>query len=419
MDGSLERADLQSRLFTDPKPARTAGLAAISLAFYLCLALTAIHLNWWALWLIPLLIGLISAGAAVAIAPSSPGNVAWAGAGTALAFVVAHWSKWDISAPFLMGTMSIVAFVAAFLLVLPRVKRRVVVSAFIVFHFGGILCANAAAAPQPWVAGQLFEVLFRPCLQAVYLAHAYRWFAPEPPAATPFLWFRLEFEPDSDGKRFSRWVKIPNFDAHGRGVDFDAVGNPRRLPCVATIRRQSMVYSASVPGNASLLEKYKNNRLIAGQARGIPTVPNQPLEAQFREPSPAGKLWLSMYVRHVARKYQHELEPQKPVVSVKVYQVSHEIIRPHEVTAGRSWDDPTTYHAFYQGEYDPDGRMKKSCREVDFDADGYMVELHRDPFLYFEIPIVAEATLQIKKSGYKVTNYLRKHAGDSEGDHPP
>ncbi len=416
---SHELQNAETQLLGNPRLAQMVGLAASTIAFLLCLGLTAAGLNWWALWLVPLLIGLAGAGAAVAVAPQSSSNLAWAGAAAGLAFFVALRSGWDISAPFLFGTLSILAFVAALLMVLPQLVRRVAISLFIVYHFAGIFCAITSAPPQTWVTGQLFEVLFRPYLQAVYLTNAYHFYAPEPGPAT-MLWFRLEYEPDEDGTRYSRWVKIPNLDEKGRAVDYDALGKPRRIPRVEYTRRLSIVENASAPGLAQPgFEKYKNDRMQAGAVQNIPWVQNMPLEMQYREPAPVGKLWLSIYVRHVARTYKHEKKPEKAVTAVKVYRVTHEIMRPFEVAGGRSFEDPSTYHPYYQGEFEPDGTMKKSCREVRFDDNGNMAEVHRDPFLYWEIPIVAELTPQTKNYDYKITNYLRKHAGDTEGTSLP
>src|SRR5439155_13174262 len=151
---------------------------------------------------------------AAAIAPKSPANLAWAGAAAALAFFVAARSEWDTSVPFLFGALAVLAFVCAGLMLLPRLVRRVAVSFFLLFHFAGILCAVASTPPQPWMAGQLYETLFRPYLQAVYLTNAYHFYSPEPGPAT-MLWFRLEYEPDSDGKKYIRWVKLPQLDEDG------------------------------------------------------------------------------------------------------------------------------------------------------------------------------------------------------------
>lgn len=413
MDDSLASEHSPMLLFKNPRPAQLVAQAASSAAFVLCLALTAAGLSWWGLWLVPLLVGLAAAAAAVAIAPASPSNLAWAGAAAALAFLVALQSGWDISAPFLFGTLSALAFASALLLQLPQVVRRTAVSLFIVYHFVGILCAVASAPPQSWTTGQLYEILFRPYLQAVYLTNAYHFYSPEPGPAQ-MLWFRLEYEPDEDKTRYSRWVKIPNLDENGRAVDYDADGKARRLPRVEYTRRLSLVENASSPTGAMppQFETYKFNRLRAGEAVNIPINPSMPIDMQYREPAPVAKLWLSAYVRHVARTYKHEQRPEKQVIAVKVYRVLHQIMAAHELAGGRSFEDPSTYHPYYQGEYEPDGQMKSSCRELRFDANGNIEEVHRDPFLYFEIPIIPELTPQTKNYNYKVTNYLRKHAGD-------
>src|SRR5262249_11691642 len=153
--------------------------------------------------------------------------------------------------------------------------------------------------------------------------------------------------------------------------------------------------NAATPGLAQPgFDKYKVRRMEAGQVQNIPWNPAMPLDMQYMEPAPVSKMWLTIYVRHVARTYKHEQKPEKSVVAVKVYRVVHAIIQPAEISAGRSLEDPTTYHPYYQGEFEPNGEMKKSCREIRFDDNGNMEEVQRDPFLYFEIPILPDLTTQ-------------------------
>ena len=128
MDDILERDGDDARVVRNPRPAQLLGLAGTTLSFLLCLGLTAAGLSWPAVWVVPLLVGLAGAAAAAAIAPQSPGNLAWAGAAAALAFFVALRSGWDTSAPFLFGALAVLAFAAAGLMLLPRVVRRVAVS---------------------------------------------------------------------------------------------------------------------------------------------------------------------------------------------------------------------------------------------------------------------------------------------------
>src|SRR5581483_1517366 len=104
-------------------------------AFVLCLGLTAPDLHGWPVWRVRRPVGLAGAAAAVPIAPKRPGNLCWAGAVAGLAFFVALRSGWDTSVPFLFGTLSVVAFAAASLLVMPQIVRRVAVSLFIIYHF--------------------------------------------------------------------------------------------------------------------------------------------------------------------------------------------------------------------------------------------------------------------------------------------
>src|SRR5438105_3793508 len=125
MDDSLERDDAETRVIRNPRPAQLLALGCTTLSFLLCLGLTAAGLNWPTLWVVPLLIGLAGAATATAIAPKSPGNLVWAGAAAVLAFFVALRSGWDTSVPFLFGTLAVLALVAAGLMLMPRLVRRV------------------------------------------------------------------------------------------------------------------------------------------------------------------------------------------------------------------------------------------------------------------------------------------------------
>jgi hypothetical protein len=97
-----------------------------------------------------------------------------------------------------------------------------------------------------------------------------------------------------------------------------------------------------------------------------------PLDAQYREPQDLAKKLIASYARHVALSYPHPRDPSIKVTSVKVYRVTHNIISPVELSKGYSPLDKTRYMVYFQGEFDPSGKL-----------------LHpRDPFLYWYLPIV-------------------------------
>jgi hypothetical protein len=97
-----------------------------------------------------------------------------------------------------------------------------------------------------------------------------------------------------------------------------------------------------------------------------------PLDVQYREPQELAKELIASYARHVALHYPHPEDPSVKVTSVKVYRVTHNIITPVELSKGYSPLDKTRYMVYFQGEFDPEGKL-----------------LHpRDPFLYWYLPIV-------------------------------
>lgn len=406
------------RLFTNPWPALITGLIATALAWGLASVLSP---SWMLLWIVFLIIGLAATGAGVAIEPQSPGVLGLSAFVALLANLVADKSQWGFPTMLLFGVMMGVAGAAALLMMMPQAARRAIVSFLIIFHFGGLLTAAASAPPQPWIAGQLWTYVYRPYLQFVYLNNAYHFYSPEP-GPSNLLWARLEYEPDPDGTKYSRWVKIPELDDDGRVVDYDALGNLRRYPKVEFTRRLSLVESISSPGpspDPATLTDFQHRRMLAGQAMNIPIHPAMLVPMQYREPHTTAKIWLASYARHIARTYKHKDKPEKEVTGVKMYRVSHQIIMPTEFgKKKRGINDPSTYHPYYLGEYDRDGKIKPECCRIVYNAEKRKYEEERDPFLYWLIPIVPVMT-DPNDYSYPVKNYLKVHAGDAaEGANP-
>ena len=46
-----------------------------------------------------------------------------------------------------------------------------------------------------------------------------------------------------------------------------------------------------------------------------------------------------------------------PIIGIKVYRLRHTIMNPKPMAEGRNLLDPTLFVAFYQGEYDKDGKL--------------------------------------------------------------
>jgi hypothetical protein len=142
---------------------------------------------------------------------------------------------------------------------------------------------------------------------------------------------------------------------------------------------------------------------------------------------------LETYARHVARTTPHPTDPTLAVTGVKIYRVIHRILGADEFSRGLHPLDPTTYLAYYQGDFEPDGTLKATCLFDEWTPTGYVVH-HQDPYLYWIIPIVREQppepsapeprafrTLLGKESSRPVTiqelrvrNYVKFHAGDKD-----
>jgi len=295
-----------------------------------------------------------------------------------------HKTSWD-SAAILFRVGFLVAAVGAVIVLLPSIGRRIVISLFILFHFGGILTAVTSVSPAPWMMTQIWTTVYRPYLYFMWLNNAYHFYSPEPGPAN-LMWFCIEYQPDKDGTKYFRWVLVPDLeDGHPVNPDgsrvFSGTEYTRRLSLAEYAGSGSIIR----PDFYDLLQK----RLIAWQSEGIP--PRSPDEVsfdkQYREPADVGKNWIQSYVRHVAHTYRHEKKPEKPVVGIKFYRVIHQILLPGQLQQGLDPSDPSTYWPFYYGEFDEDGSMKKECedRYVDVNTSQYRVERY-DPFLYWLIP---------------------------------
>ncbi|MBV9124454.1 MAG: PKD domain-containing protein [Planctomycetes bacterium] len=395
---------------------------------------------------------------------------------------VARVAIWD-SARTLLRVLAAVAAACAGLVLLPSLGRRVAVSLIILFHFGGILTAVTNVQPAPWLSTQLWTVVYRPYLQFLYCNNAYHFYSPDPGPAT-LLWFRIEFE-TTGGQRHWRWVKVPELATDRSG---DLADLERRLddkerafsqlpegkgPADERARRQQELVdlrsqiqhlkeaSQNQPAGAAVrpdgrllrpLVEYTRRLSIAESINSpnplpanfqallavrlnapgrIPLHPDLLPTLQYHEPPDLSKEWLRSYVRFVARAYPFEHNPDLKVTGIKVYRVTHEILPPNELAEGTNPNDPTLFEPFYMGEYDAEGNLKPSCFRLILNSDGTIKDMHRDPYLYWLIPII-----RVPKEGaptaagpnppsaadkhrenpeeYELKDYVKIQAGDEE-----
>jgi hypothetical protein len=256
----------------------------------------------------------------------------------------------------------------------------VVIVLLVLVHFGGILTAVTSipppTSPPPWIPNQLWVHFYRNYLQFMYLNNAYHFYSPEPGPPT-LVWFNIDY---SDGS--SRWVRIPERDQFRTRMEYQ-----RRLALTESINQLA-------PTPPGLPDEFARRRALAGAHFGIPLYPNMPLQRQFQEPQPYSKVMLSCYARYAARTFPSEENHNATIEGIKIYRVVHNMLSGPEMAAGRMDgppyfkagpdgslslrglrpDDPSTYTAYFQGEYDRTGKLKND----------------KDPFLYWLIPIVYE-----------------------------
>jgi hypothetical protein len=421
--------DRETGPFTNPWPALLAGVAACLMAYGF--QVVAPGLGWSRLVLVA--VGVLATGAAVAIRPASWQVLLGAAFASFLAGQAAFAksladqtaTEWD-SAQLMFRILAVVAGLSAAVVWFPSPVRRVVVSVLLFLHFGGILTAVASPS-MGWLAGQLWTYVYRPYLQCMYLNNAYHFYSPEPGPA-PLLWFCIEYEPDADGSRNLRWVKVPNLDKDGRHLRAD--GSPL-WPNLEYTRRISIAESTNFPGSTLPvnLEVFGQHRKAAWERTGIPgqvTETDRPQPPWYLEPADVTNVWLRSYARHVATHYKHQSKPDREVIGVKVYRVIHSIISPAELQKGKEPDDPTLYLPYYMGEFDKDGKPKPAhyAMQLVDPVTRSEVVVDRDPFLYTLIPITRppvdpNQTFRYQGQPPKVKNYVLIHAGDvDEGDLP-
>jgi hypothetical protein len=407
--------------FLQPLPFQLAGVAGCGAALLAALMLgQAAH----PVSAMTLIAGLCCLGGSIAIRPS-PGVISFAALGPILGLATTRVIGWDSDTRFLFVVATLTALVAALLVAVPRWFRRLVFSAMIVFHFGGILTAVLSAPPQPWVTGQLWVMFYRPYLQFMYLNNAYHFYSPDPGPAV-MLGFYIEYEPDEDGTRNYHWIQVPDMDRLGRPKEFTPDGKERRYPYQQFSRRLSLCEAANIatpvfPANFGQIQE----RRIAAGLRGvdvpgrgvvpIPLHPTHPINQQYREPNTMGKHWLSRFARHVIRNYKHPDKPHLKPQYVRAYRLVHELLRPVDFVRERPLADPTMYVPYYYGEFDIDGNLTSRTLRRRFHDDGSVEIVHRDPFLYWAIPILSVREPTEDDDG--IENYLLLHAQYWKGDY--
>jgi len=350
-----------ARIFSNPWPAMLLGLGAAGISVLVYRTTGTV--------LVPfLLLGLLSAGVAIAIRPQSPA-VLGLGAVTGFTVCFALLPSWD-SIRMFMVVLSATAAVAAVLMSLPRTLRRIAFSLIIVFHLGGILSSAFSQPPAPALAQWAWTYVYRPYLEFMYLTNAYHFYSPEP-GPGDLVWFYIKFE---DGS--AEWFKIPRREDNSLAVEYQ--------------RRLSLTQAVNGLMAPQLPEEVRKRRQLAIATEGIPGHPLIDPVTQYRVPSALSKEMLRSFARHVTYTKAHATEPPRKVSSVKVYRLQHQFLQPQELADGIDPDSLWLYFAYYQGEYDTNGNLLDP----------------EDPLLWWMIPIVKTDSAD----GPVVMDYLTQHA---------
>lgn len=293
---------------------------------------------------------------------------------------------WDsVRMLFYVGVL--VALVGAGLLALSPWAQRLALSALVLLHFGGIVAVTLTHPPGDadpcWLAVQIEARFYRPYLEFVNMTCTYHYYSPEAPPET-LLWAQLTY---TDGER--QWIQLPDPES---GASLTALRMLQVSPMVQT--------DPSVEVSEGLIAA----RREAGKQFDPPMPePGDDLAQEYQEPSPEGKTMLASIVRHLALSYPHSSDPEQAVTGVKVYCVVHRLLTPQEFVAGYGPDDPTTYLAYFQGDFTPDGELKPSSSEI-IRLSGREMEVRNDPLLYWLVPIVY-------LDDGSITDYVQLHAG--------
>jgi hypothetical protein len=335
----------------------------------------------------------------------------------ALCCFIASWALYLPDDPFSWDTLrmalrvfTVVALLAAPLVLASVRVRRWTLSVLVLLHFVGIASAALSPAPSPWLVAQLWVRIYRPYLEFMYLNNAYHFYAPEPGPPT-YLWCRLIYE-SKDGEEMGTWFKVPKLDEKtGMQMHPVALEYQRHLAMVENIVFTEPVSPLDGYGNPTPFFLARQHASSPVPPIGVPVpplvVPYHPLipvAQQYGRPNETARRLLASYIRHIGKIKAEDPElPGYTLRYLKVYRVRHDI--PNVDLYARSdppvpANHPGLYRPFYMGRYDTEGKLLDGTY-----ADGYLVA-QQDPFLYWMVPVL------LKENNLVTYDYCRLHAGD-------
>ncbi|MCS7020233.1 MAG: hypothetical protein NZU63_00220 [Gemmataceae bacterium] len=293
-------------------------------------------------------------------------------AATALVGVVGLPASWDsYRLVLLVGTA--IAAGGAILLAVPKPLRLVAISAYLLFHFGGIFMAVTSPHthnyPAPMVTMQLYTRVYHPYLQFIYMRNAYHFYSPEPGPASVLVFLlrtdtgqRVQAIDPQTGNPYERkiykdqWIVMPRRPDDVR--DPLGLSYYRRLSLTEQLARGSP--GVIVP---EIFEKSEVQARRLSRLSLIPLHPTEPIGLQYRLPnSDVMRYLLPSYASHVILYHTPDAETAART-TVKIYRLEHRTLRV-ETFAARQPDGsypspfhPTTYLPFFMGEFDARGEL--------------------------------------------------------------
>ncbi len=228
-------------------------------------------------------------------------------------------------------------------------RTRTLVSLALVWHLAALVVAPLAAPPPTSQLARGIAAWFNPYLQALYLNHGYRFFAPNP-GPSHLVEYELTF---ADGS--TRSGQFPNLAEH----------QPRLLYHRHFMLSET-IFALPTPPEFTPEEAAKRIELLAETATRLEELGTFGPAAALREEQGFLTAWSEGELRPAdqqALEYDRrsrrlllgavaqELLAREGAVSVKLFAVEHTLPRPEDVLAGRPLNDPEFYNRRFLGEF--------------------------------------------------------------------
>lgn len=327
--------------------------------------------------------------------------------------------EWDAVQLFL-GAAFLLLLSGTVVVLLPSLLRKVAISVWLVFHFAGMFVVFTSIDPPntqgPWLAKQLWTVVYRPYLSFFYLTNAYHFYSPDP-GPPALLWFAIQYEDGSHS-----WLKLPSRDKSPIGMHYQRLlalpehvfAGTNRLAYTEAERQlferwyeaDPRVHNFRVHEDRVWDDRLKDGELKPGVYRRrynasrkplkgqtafvypvkgvpnglvIPWVADMELLVQYREPTDTSRRLIAAVSRRVLREAGPNPEGSKPR-TVKAYRIVHNCLTPKELADGTDPYSKNKYMAWYLGEFDRGDDENDEWPDHPLDT--------KDPFLYWYLPIV-------------------------------